>query len=81
MFGGGAVGAAHVSIMTTAYPQTTRRLVKETPQSSYTLKEVPLLQLEGDELLVKVAKVALCGTDISLYLWNNGEISYREGDL
>jgi threonine dehydrogenase-like Zn-dependent dehydrogenase len=59
--------------MTTPLPQTTLRLVKEKPQSSYELKEVSLPALQGDELLVKVAKVALCGTDISLYQWNTGE--------
>ena len=62
--------------MTTPLPQTTLRLVKEKPQSSYELKEVSLPALQGDELLVKVGKVALCGTDISLYQWNTGEI-YR----
>ena len=60
--------------MTTPLPQTTLRLVKEEPQSSYELKEVSLPALQGDELLVKVGKVALCGTDISLYQWNTGEI-------
>ena len=59
--------------MATSLPQTTLRLVKEKAQSSYVLKEVPLPPLEGDELLVKVGKVALCGTDISLYLWNAGK--------
>ena len=60
--------------MTTPLPQTTLRLVKEKPQSSYELKEVSLPALQEDELLVKVGKVALCGTDISLYQWNTGEI-------
>lgn len=63
-----------LAIMTTPLPQTTLRLVKEKPQSSYELKEVSLPALQGDELLVKVGKVALCGTDISLYQWNTGEI-------
>ena len=64
------------SAMTTTSPQTTLRLVKEKPQSSYVLKEVPLPPLEGDELLVRVGKVALCGTDISLYQWNAGGLAY-----
>ena len=65
---------ARVTIMSTSFPQTTLRLVKEKPQSSYVLKEVSLPPLQGDELLIKVGKVALCGTDISLYQWNNGEV-------
>ena len=48
------------------------RLVKEEAGRSYECKEVVLDEPRGDELLVKVAKVALCGTDINLYLWNNG---------
>ena len=59
--------------MESSLPQTTLRLVKEKAQPSYVLKEVPLPPLKGDELLVKVGKVALCGTDISLYQWNTGE--------
>ena len=62
------------AIMATPLPQTTRRLVKERSESSYELKEVALPALQGDELLVKVGKVALCGTDISLYQWNAGEL-------
>ena len=65
---------ATIDIMATPLPQTTLRLVKEKAESSYKLKEVALPALQGDELLVKVGKVALCGTDISLYQWNAGEI-------
>ena len=53
-------------------PQTTYRLVKEFAGPSYEYKEVPLSPPRGDELLVKVGKVALCGTDIQLYQWNHG---------
>ena len=54
-------------------PKSTFRLVKDEERSSYVYKEVPLPSPEGDELLVKVGKVALCGTDISLYQWNSGK--------
>ena len=53
-------------------PQHTKRLVKEEPVLSYKYLDVPLPSPQGDELLVQVKKVALCGTDISLYQWNNG---------
>lgn len=49
-------------------PQRTNRLVKGEAVPSYVYREVPLPAPQGDELLVKVGKVALCGTDISLYL-------------
>ncbi len=53
-------------------PSSTWRLVKERPGTSYELKEVPLAPPQGDELLVRVRKVALCGTDIQLHQWNQG---------
>ena len=55
-----------------ALPTSMKALVKERPGVSYTYTEVPVVPPQGDELLVKVSKVALCGSDISLYQWNNG---------
>ena len=52
---------------------STFRLVKDEERPSYVYREVTLPSPVGDELLVKVGKVALCGTDISLYQWNNGQ--------
>ena len=56
-------------------PQHTNRLVKEDAVPSYIYKEVPFPAPMEDELVVKVKKVALCGTDISLYQWNKGKWS------
>ena len=50
-----------------------RALVKQNEGQSYTYTQVPVVAPQGDELLVKVSKVALCGSDISLYQWNNGK--------
>lgn len=50
-----------------------KALVKSQPGVSYTYEDVPVPNPVGDELLVKVGKVALCGSDISLYQWNEGE--------
>ncbi len=61
-------------------PESTWRLVKEQPGVSYEYKEVPLARPQGDELMVRVSKVALCGTDIQLYQWNKGSYGYR-GDI
>jgi len=53
-------------------PKVMKALVKEKETTSYRYKEVPVpIPGEGD-LLVKVRKVALCGSDISLYQWNEG---------
>jgi threonine dehydrogenase-like Zn-dependent dehydrogenase len=49
-----------------------KRLVKDAAVASYEYRDVPLPTPNSDELLVQVGKVALCGTDISLYQWNNG---------
>ena len=49
-----------------------KALVKQASGKSFTYTEVPVVPPQGDELLVKVSKVALCGSDISLYQWNNG---------
>ena len=57
-------------------PNSTKRLVKDRPGPSFEHREVALSPPQGDELLVRVSKVALCGTDISLYLWNNGELFF-----
>ena len=47
-----------------------KALVKEKPEVGYELKDVPIPPLEADEVLFKVEKVAICGSDIPLYVWN-----------
>ena len=54
-------------------PSTMKALVKSSPGVSYTYEDVPVPTPQGDELLIKVGKVALCGSDISLYQWNEGD--------
>ena len=53
-------------------PSQMKALVKESPGASYEYKDVPVPSPKDDELLVKVGKVALCGSDINLYQWNEG---------
>ena len=57
-------------------PKVMKALVKEEETASYYYKEVPVPLPEEGDLLVKVRKVALCGSDISLYQWNEGQ--YRK---
>ena len=54
------------------FPSTMKALMKNKPGVSYTYEDVPVPRPQGDELLVKVGKVALCGSDIALYQWNEG---------
>lgn len=53
--------------------QFMKALVKDSPVESYVYKDVPVPQPSQGELLVKVKKVALCGTDIQKYKWNDGK--------
>ncbi|CAH3164262.1 unnamed protein product [Porites evermanni] len=45
-------------------------LIKEEEKVSYVYKDIPIPQAGEGELLVKVLKVSLCGSDIILYEWN-----------
>lgn len=54
------------------FPSTMKALMKNKPGVSYTYEDVHVPSPQGDELLVKVGKVALCGSDIALYQWNEG---------
>ena len=60
-------GAARVAI-----PGRMKALVKEREGPSYEYKEVAVPVPRHDELLVRVEKVALCGSDIALHQWNKG---------
>lgn len=51
-----------------------KALVKTSPGISYHLQDVPIPKPGEGELLVKVKKVALCGTDIAKYKWNEGRL-------
>ena len=53
-------------------PATMKALLKRKPGVSYTYEDVPVPSPQRDELLVKVGKVALCGSDIALYQWGEG---------
>ena len=54
-----------------------KALVKEHEAPSFEYREVPVPVPLGDELLVRVSKVALCGSDINLHQWNHGELGER----
>lgn len=49
-----------------------KALVKEREVPSFEYRKVSVPAPQGDELLVRVTKVALCGSDINLYQWNHG---------
>ncbi len=59
--------------MAAMLPQTMKALVKTQPTISYEYKDFPVPQPGKEDLLVKVSKIALCGTDIAKYQWNDSQ--------
>ena len=55
-----------------AIPKTMKALVKTKEQESYELQEMPVPEPQTGELLVKVIRASICGSDIALYKWNEG---------
>lgn len=53
-----------------AAPTTMKALVKTKEGKSFEYKDVPVPEPSGDEVLIKVDAVSICGSDINLYSWN-----------
>jgi threonine 3-dehydrogenase len=47
-----------------------RALVKESPAAGFTLKEVPVPDFRDDEVLIRVRRAGVCGTDVHLHEWD-----------
>jgi 2-desacetyl-2-hydroxyethyl bacteriochlorophyllide A dehydrogenase len=47
-----------------------KALIKRDAQSSYELVDLPIPKPKEDEILIKVEKVSICGSDIPLYKWD-----------
>jgi threonine 3-dehydrogenase len=47
-----------------------KALFKETPQKGAAVKEVEIPAIRDNEVLVKVKRAAICGTDIHIYFWS-----------
>ncbi|XP_004347831.1 hypothetical protein CAOG_04006 [Capsaspora owczarzaki ATCC 30864] len=56
--------------MAETIPATMKALVKTKPTASYELVEIPVPVPGDGELLIKVERVSICGSDINLYTWN-----------
>ncbi|MEL6656734.1 MAG: L-threonine 3-dehydrogenase [Bacteroidota bacterium] len=48
-----------------------KALVKAKPQKGIWLQDVPMPEVGHDEVLIKVSKTAICGTDLHIYLWDH----------
>ena len=47
-----------------------RALVKAEPKEGLTLREEPTPQIGVDDILIKVAKTGICGTDLHIWKWD-----------
>ena len=45
-------------------------LVKENPGKGLTLKKIPLPEMGPGEVMIKIHKTAICGTDVHIYNWD-----------
>lgn len=50
--------------------KTMKALVKEIPGPGLTLSEVPIPSLRANDVLIRIHKTAICGTDLHIYNWD-----------
>lgn len=48
-----------------------RALVKAEPGPGFVLKDVPEPTIRGDEVLIRVRRAGVCGTDVHIYEWDD----------
>eukprot|EP00033_Pygsuia_biforma_P000785 GCRY01000916.1.p1 GENE.GCRY01000916.1~~GCRY01000916.1.p1 ORF type:complete len:374 (-),score=85.90 GCRY01000916.1:19-1140(-) len=51
-------------------PKTMVALSKTRPEKGIWMEEVPVPEIGDDDILVKIKKTAICGTDIHIYNWD-----------
>ena len=47
-----------------------RALVKAKPEPGIWMERVPIPEIGPNDVLVKVRKTAICGTDVHIYKWD-----------
>jgi threonine 3-dehydrogenase len=52
-------------------PKTMRALRKRDASQGFTLEEVPVPAIGPSDVLIRVRKVGICGTDVQIYQWNH----------
>ena len=50
--------------------KTMKALVKERPEPGLTYMEVPIPQVGPGQVMIKILKTAICGTDLHIYNWD-----------
>ncbi|MFT5354313.1 MAG: threonine 3-dehydrogenase [Polyangiales bacterium] len=51
-------------------PKTMRALVKSEAKEGLWMQEVPVPEIGPNDVLIRIAKTAICGTDIHIYNWD-----------
>lgn len=46
-------------------------LVKEKPEKGLWMKKVPIPEVGPNDVMIKIHKTAICGTDVHIYQWND----------
>ncbi len=47
-----------------------KALVKKSPEKGIWLEDIPLPEVDTNDVLIKLHKTAICGTDLHIYLWD-----------
>ncbi len=50
--------------------KTMKALVKAAPEQGLVLQDVPVPEIGHNEVLIKILKTAICGTDVHIYNWD-----------
>jgi threonine 3-dehydrogenase len=64
------VGNAHPTKFKEPLMKTMKALVKEKREKGLWLKDVPLPEVGPNDVLVKVLRTGICGTDVHIYNWD-----------
>nr|WP_320192803.1 L-threonine 3-dehydrogenase [uncultured Desulfobacter sp.] len=56
--------------MNPSIPSTMKALVKARPEKGLWLQEMPVPSINYNEVLIKILKTAICGTDVHIYNWD-----------
>ncbi|GAB1456840.1 hypothetical protein MASR2M48_21480 [Spirochaetota bacterium] len=48
-----------------------KALVKKSPEVGLWMEDVPMPEVGDNDILIKVKKTAICGTDIHIYKWDD----------
>lgn len=54
----------------TVLPSTMKALVKAKPEKGLWMQDMPVPKIAPNEILIKIHKTAICGTDMHIYKWD-----------